>query len=77
MSATLKSQMTSDISDRRVIIPGPSDSTRGQLILMASTMSDTDSATARAFSPSVSSSASTSLLSFFMALGTSNICYKC
>ena len=72
MSATLKSQMTSENSDRRVIIWGPSDRTSGQFIFTASTMPATDSATLKAFSPSVSSSARTSLLSFLMDDGTNH-----
>ena len=69
MSATLKSQMTSDSSDSLVIMPGPSESTSGQLILMASTIPETDSATFRALAPSVSSNARMSLLSIFMRDG--------
>ena len=57
MSAILKSQMTGASRAKRVIISGEVESTRGQLILIASTRSWTLSATLRAFRSSVSSSA--------------------
>ena len=66
MSATLKSQMTSERSESSVIISGPAERTRGQFILIASTVPETESATESAFSRSVSSSASMTRLLFFI-----------